>query len=62
MVTDQPLSQGAPAGGAVLVHNAETLAQIALLWSGHCGPLTRLVTLSGAVAAAGVIETVDSRP
>jgi NADH:ubiquinone oxidoreductase subunit F (NADH-binding) len=51
------MSAGGPAGGdAVLVLNAETVAQVALLWSGRRGALSRLVSLSGALAASGVLE------
>ncbi len=57
--TEQPLTLGRE---SVLVLNAETVAQIALLAAGHPGPLTRLVTVTGAVAAPGVLEILDSAP
>jgi NADH:ubiquinone oxidoreductase subunit F (NADH-binding) len=58
---ERPMSTGGTAGGdAVLVLNAETLAQVALLWAGHRAPLSRLVTLSGALAASGVLEVAPA--
>jgi NADH:ubiquinone oxidoreductase subunit F (NADH-binding) len=44
---------------SVLVLNAETVAQVALLWAGQIGPLTRLVTVSGAVDRPAVLEVDD---
>jgi NADH:ubiquinone oxidoreductase subunit F (NADH-binding) len=58
---ERPTSTGGtPSGAAVLVLNAETLAQLALLWAGQRAPLSRLVTLSGAVSASGVLEATPT--
>jgi NADH:ubiquinone oxidoreductase subunit F (NADH-binding) len=58
---EHPTSTGGTrSGDAVLVLNAETLAQVALLWGGQRAPLSRLVTLSGALPASGVLEATPA--
>jgi NADH:ubiquinone oxidoreductase subunit F (NADH-binding) len=47
------------AGRPVLVLNAETVAQIAMIWGGQPAA-TRLVTLTGAVGSPGVLEVLDA--
>jgi NADH:ubiquinone oxidoreductase subunit F (NADH-binding) len=53
-----PLTSQGPAGRRVLVLNAETAAQVAILWSGEPAA-TRLVTVTGAVSSARVLEVLD---
>ncbi|HEY5821386.1 MAG TPA: NADH-ubiquinone oxidoreductase-F iron-sulfur binding region domain-containing protein [Propionibacteriaceae bacterium] len=57
---EQPLTHGRGRHRAALVLNAETLAQVALIWAGHAGPLSRLVTVTGAVATSGVVEADET--
>jgi NADH:ubiquinone oxidoreductase subunit F (NADH-binding) len=58
---EHPTSAGGTrSGDAVLVLNAETLAQVALLWGGQQAPLSRLVTLSGSLPASGVLEATPT--
>lgn len=63
---ERPLTDGDPRGRSVLVLNAETVAQVALVWARARGggpadrPLTRLVTVTGAVSRPGVVEVDDT--
>jgi NADH:ubiquinone oxidoreductase subunit F (NADH-binding) len=56
-----PLTHGGVGGSPVLVLNAETCAQVAVIWS--AGPpraqLHRLITASGAVRRPGVLDVDD---